>query len=454
MPFYSEPPPPRDGLTVMNPLAAGIDIGDREIYVAVPPQSTTADKVVRSFGTFTNDLVAIADWLKECGVTTAALESTGIYWVPLFELLDSRGFKMCLVDTRRIRIAPGRKSDVLDSQWLQQLHSYGLLTSAFRPAEDIVILRSYMRQRQLCLQCAAEHIQHMQKSLQLMNIKLSTVVNDITGVTGMKIIRQILDGQRDPLALAKLRDGRCHADEATIAKSLRGNWREDHLFALRQAVELYDVYRQKILACDQEIERVLQQLPDQNDGQPLPDAPRKPKKKNSPAYDAHELLHRALGVNLLAIEGIDAGTALVILSEIGTDLSAWPTANHFASWLGLAPRHDVSGGRVLRRGVARTANRVTQALRMSAQTLSRAKTALGAFYRRMRQKGGGKHAVTATAHKLAKLIYNLITKGEEYVAVGEAEYEKSYQARVLHSITNAAFKLGYNLVPNTDLPKD
>lgn len=458
MPFYAFPPEPSaGGLPVMNPRAAGIDIGDREIFVAVPPDCAPVDKVVRNFASFTGDLHALADWLAECGVTTVALESTGVYWIPLFEILEDRKFKVCLVDTRRVRSVPGRKSDVRDCQWLQKLHSHGLLSSAFRPAPEIVVLRSFNRQRQMCTECAAEHVQHMQKALQLMNLKLSTVINDVTGTTGMSILRAILSGERDPAKLAKLRDPRCHADEVTIAKALRGNYRDDHLFALRQAVDLFEVYQKKIAECDVEIERQLARLPDQSGGE-SPSTKKGSKayraRKNAPRFDARNLLFRAFGVDLLQISGVEAGTALKILSEVGTDMSRWASAGQFASWLGLSPRNDVSGGRVLRRGVAHGANRAAQALRMAAQALGRTKTALGAFYRRMQRKGGGRHAVTATAHKLARIIYSLLTRGQEYVDIGEAEYTRQYEERLLASLKRAADKLGYNLTPHNDLPPE
>lgn len=307
---------------LVHSRAAGVDIGDRAHFVAVPADDPAQPPVVRRFDTFTQDLYALADWLQEHRVTTVALESTGVYWIPLFEVLEARGLTVCLVDTRRLKSVPGRKTDVRDCQWLQQLHSYGLLQSAVRPEQEIVRLRTYLRQREMLVRYAAQHIQHMQKALQQMNIKLSTVLSDITGLTGMSIIDAILAGERNPQTLAKLRDPRCQQSSEAIAKALEGHWREDHLFELRQAVSLYRTYRQLIADCDREIETALQELPDQPSGQTLPAKRKAPKRNpNSPRFDARRLLFEKTGVDLTSIEGIDATTALKIVSELGTDLS-------------------------------------------------------------------------------------------------------------------------------------
>jgi len=435
---------------VIHPHAAGIDVGNSKHYVAVSPDSCAeGESCVRHFDTFTCDLLQIADWLAAHHVTTVALESTGIYWIPLFEVLESRGFEVCLVDTRRLKSVPGRKSDVKDCQWLQQLHTFGLLHSAFRPNEEICVLRTYLRQREMLIANAGQHIQHMQKALQQMNIKLSNVLSDITGTSGMLIIQAILDGERNPVKLAKHRDRRCKNSEETIAKSLVGNWRADHLFELRQAVELVRFYQQKMADCDREIETWLQTItPKQVEQSPLP--PKKAKKNpHSPDFDARSLLYRAIGVDLTLIPGIEANTAMKVIGEIGRDINRWPTVKHFASWLCLCPGNKTSGGRVLNSRTRSSNNRAATALRLAAQSLERTKTALGAFFRRIKIRKGAPKAVTATAHKLAQLIYFMLKKGETYVDIGQDAYEQRYQARVVESVRRRAAQLGYYLVPTS-----
>ena len=341
-------PPSPDVLRVTHPHAAGIDVHSDVHWVAVPPEDAPPPSPnhppnlpahVRRFGACTADLIALADWLQQCGVKTIAMESTGIYWIPLFELLEARGFEVFLVDPRQSRHAPGRpKSDVLDCQWLQRLHSYGLLTASFRPADQVVVLRSYLRQRQMLIGYAGQHIQHMQKALEQMNVKLTEVVSNITGVTGMAIIRAILRGQRDPLELAKLRNDKCKRTEAEIARALYGTWRVEHLFALQQAVALYDFYRQQLRACDAQLQTHLGTFADRRGGQPRPQRQRRhTKRANEPAFDVGTALYRMAGVDLTVLEGIDPNTALVLLSEIGLDVSRFPTVKHFTSWLGLCP---------------------------------------------------------------------------------------------------------------------
>jgi transposase len=440
----------KEVFTPVHPHAAGIDVGNFQHYVAVSPESCPeGESCVREFPTFTADLHRIADWLKECGVTTVALESTGVYWIPLFDVLEARGFEVYLVDTHRLKSVPGRKSDVRDSQWLQQLHTFGLLQSAFRPAADICVLRTYLRQREMLITSASQHIQHMQKALQQMNVKLSNVLSDITGLSGMSIIQAILDGQRDPVALAKLCDPRCKNSEETIAKSLVGNWRDDHLFELRQAVELVRFYQQKFAECDGQIEAWLQVLPPENpDRPPLP--PRKQKRNvHSPRFEARSLLYRATGVDLTSLPGIEANTALKIISEIGTDIHRWPTVKHFTSWLCLCPGNKKSGGKVLNSRTRRSKNRVAAALRMAAQSLERTRTALGAFYRRMKIRLGAPAALTATAHKLARLIYFLLKHGQSYVDIGQDAYEEKYRARVIQSMRRKAAQFGFELTPTS-----
>ena len=320
--------------------------------------------------------------MTECGVQTVVMESTGVYWIPLFEVLEERGFQVMLVDPRRIKNVPGRKTDVLDCQWLQQLHSYGLLSGAFRPDGDIRRLRSYLRQRAMLVECASHHIQHMHKALTQMNVKLQHVISDITGKTGMDIIEAIAGGERDPRKLARLRDPRIKADEATIAKSLQGHWREEHIFELAQAVELYRVYQGKIADCDREIEARLEQFEDRSDGEPPAPNGKKRNQKNAPRFDVQSPLYRMTGVDLTRIDGVDGFTALKVVSEVGTDMTKWESAKHFASWLGLSPNNRITGGKVMSSKTKPSANRAAAALRLAANALHRSDSALGAFLRR------------------------------------------------------------------------
>ena len=440
-------------LRPVNLNAAGIDIGAESHYVAVPASRDPDGRAVRQFGAFTEDLYALAEWLSRCGVDTVAMESTGVYWIPLFEILSARGVEVKLVDPRRLKHVPGRKTDVVDCQWIQQLHTFGLLAAAFRPADEICVLRSYLRQRAMLVTYAAHHIQHMQKALEQMNLKLGHVVSDLTGVTGLAILRAILAGQRDPRALAQLRDRRCKADEATIARALQGNWRPEHLFELRQAVELFEFYHQQIAACDREIEAQLTQFADKSDGQPLPRKPgRRTARRTELAFDARTHLHRLTGVDLTRLDGIDAHTALKIVGEIGLDMTRWPTEKHFASWLGLSPGSKISSGKQLSSRSKPSANRAAAALRLAASSLYHSQSALGAFYRRMKGCLGVPKAITATAHKLACLLYRMLRFGTDYVDQGQDYYERRYQSRVVSHLTRRARELGYTLVKNEALP--
>jgi transposase len=451
-------PQPAEPLRVQNPHAAGIDVHAAQHWVAVPPEAAPPPTAghppnlpphVRKFGACTADLEALADWLAACGVTTVAMESTGVYWVPLFELLERRGFRVFLVDPRQTRQVAGRpKTDVLDCQWIQRLHSYGLLAASFRPEDQVVVLRGYLRQRQMLIRYAGQHVQHLQKALEQMNVKLAEVVSDVTGVTGLAILRAILAGQRDPLELAKLRHERCHRSEAEIARALYGNWREEHLFALRQALELYETYQAKLRACDDCIERHLRTFADQSGGQKLDYKPRRRSRpRHEPAFDVRGALFRFSGVDLTVIEGIERTTALIILGEIGRDMSRWPTAKHFVSWLGLCPQHQGSGGKIKSRHTRRGANPAARALRLAAQGCHHAKNALGAFYRRIQARCGGPKAVVATARKIAERVYRLLKYGEAYVRQEMAAAEEAYRARVLKGLARKATELGYQLVP-------
>jgi transposase len=437
----------RARLAVKNPDAAGIDVGAEAHWVCVPADRQ-ANPVAR-FGTCTADLEAIAAWLQQCGVTTVAMESTGVYWVPLYELLETRGFQVLLVDARQVARAPGRpKTDVKDCQWIQRLHSYGLLSAAFRPQDQVVVLRAYLRQRDMLVTGASQHIQHMQKALEQMNVKLTEVVSDITGVTGMAILKAILRGERAPAELARLRDPRCKESAATIARALQGNWRQEHLFALQQAVALYEFYHQQITACDRAIEAHLRTFADQSGGQPLPNRRhRRRREPNEPRFDARARLYCLCGVDLTTIEGIEETTALVLLSEIGIDMSRWPSVKHFCSWLGLCPQHKISGGKILSRRIRRGASRAKRALRLGARSLHHSKSALGAFFRRIKARYGTAAAITAAAHKLARLVYTLLKHGAAYVAQEMTEYEAKYRERRLQAVTRQARELGFQLVP-------
>jgi transposase len=433
---------------LFNPNAAGIDCGATEHFVAVPEDRDP--QPVRSFHTFTADLHALADWLQQCGIDTVAMESTGVYWIPLFELLEARGLQVYLVDPGKIKNAPGRKTDVVDCQWIQQLHSVGLLSASFRPDDDICILRSYMRQRDMLVRYAAQHVQHMQKALMEMNVQLHHVIADITGLTGTRIIEAILGGERAPDTLAKLRDGHCKQDEATIARALQGNWRDDHLFALQQAYALYTFYRQQMAQLDTRLEAYLHTFEDHTDGQPLAPCPRKrPPKPNEPPFDMTNLLYRMTGVDLTTIDGIGGHLALGIIAEIGTDMRSWASEKHFASWLCLAPGNHKSGGKQKRSktGTRPSANRANQLFRLAAMSLSRSDSALGAFYRRLRGRLGAPKAITATAHKLAKIVYNMLKHGKAYVDRGAQYYDQHYRQRAVKNLRRRAEALGFTLRP-------
>jgi len=434
-------------LEQINLNAAGIDIGAEEHYVAVPQGRDPEGEDVRHFNTFTVDLLSLADWLKKCKIDTVAMESTGVYWIPLFEILDSRGFDVKLVNPRFIKNAPGRKTDVLDCQWIQQLHTYGLLQGSFRPDNQICELRSYLRQRSMLISYASHHIQHMQKALEQMNIKLNHVITDITGVTGMAIIKAIIAGERNPQKLAQMRNPRCKNSKGTIAKSLQGNWRSEHIFALQQAVELYDFYKSQITACESRIQQHLETFDDRSDGKPLPKPPVKSGgSRNKFHFDAKTYLYRMTGVDLTRIEGIDTPIALTIIGETGIDMNKWPTDKHFASWLALSPGSKISGGRILSSKSKPCGNRAAHAFRLAAHSLHKSNSALGAFLRRKKSHLGSPKAITATAHKIARIFYNMLKTGTEYVDLGQDYYERCYRDRVIANLKRKAKQFGYNLV--------
>jgi len=433
-------------LQVKNPDAAGIDIGSTEHWVAVPADS--AERTVRSFRTFTSDLEQLADWLKECGIRTVAMESTGVYWIPLYELLEERGFEVLLVNAAHARNVPGRKSDVLDCQWLQQLHTFGLVRASFRPEGRIVELRTYARQRQTLVEEAARQIQRIQKSLDQMNVQLHHVVSDIAGKTGMTIVRQIAAGNHDPAMLAKHRDARCRATEETIREALRGHYKTENLFTLQQSLALYDAYEEHIRACDQRLEAVLRELATQL---PEIDGPAKPPKftptGHQIAIDVRNPLERILGgVDVLSIVGIGPLTALNLLAETGQDMTRWRTEKHFTSWLNFAPGTHISGGRRLSSRRRPGRNRAGLLLRQAASSVGRTQTALGAFYRRIAARRSKAVAIVATARKLACAYYRLLRYGGEFVERGAAAADHDYQQRRVKYLRRQAKFLGYDLI--------
>lgn len=437
-----------DVLQQIQPNAAGIDVGAEEIYVCVP--AGRDEEHVRSYATFTVDLQRLADWLVQCGVQTVAMESTSIYWIPLYDILEGRGIEVCLVNAHHLKNVSGRKTDVSDCEWLYQLHTYGLLRGSFHPPDEIRALRALARHRDMLVRYRASHIQHMQKALGLMNVKLTYVLSDITGETGMRIVRSILDGEHDPYTLAQYRDPKCKHSEEEIAKALTGNYRREHLFALRQAVDLYDTYGRQIAAVDAEMETMYAQMAPSDVHAPRtrpPAANRSKRRKNQANFDLRTSLYQMSGVDLTQIDGIDALTAQSLMTEIGPDVSKWPTEKHFASWLGLSPNNQVSGGKVKRRRTKKTDNRAATALRIAAQSLARSDSALGAFYRRIRARHGPSKAIVATAHKLARIVYYMLKNRVDYVDPGADHYSEQQRERAIKPLQWQAAKLGMQLEP-------
>lgn len=430
-------------LSITHPNAAGIDIGSASHYCAVPPDRD--DEPVREFASFTADLSRLADWLDACRVDTVAMESTGVYWIPLFELLESRGFTVLLVNARHVKNVCGRKSDVLDCQWLQQLMAYGLLSGAFRPTEQVCVLRSLWRQRAMLLRSQGRYVQHMQKALTQMNVQLANVISDVVGETGQKIVRAIVAGERDGQVLAAMKNARIRASTDEIAKSLQGNWRAEHLFALKQALAAFDFAGTQLLECDEQIERQLQAL-QAHEGEPAK-GKRRPRTRNAPKFDLRTQLFKMCGVDLTRIDGIDVTTALAVISETGADMSRFASVAHFASWMGLCPGTKITGGKVMSGKTKRCSNHAAQSLRLAAAALRTSQSALGAYYRRMCSRMDRPKAVTATAHKLARLIYTMLTKGEQYTDQGQTYYEERYRQRVMYNLNQRAAKMGMKLIP-------
>jgi transposase len=442
--------PMPDNMLIIHPHAAGIDVGAEEHWVCVPADRDAHP--VQKFSAFTCDLHRLADWLTACRITTVVMESTGVYWIPLFQILEARGFEVALVNARHVKNVPGRpKTDRFDCRWLQKLHTYGLLAPSFRPPEDICQLRSLLRHRENLIRMTVKHIQHMQKSLDQMNLHLHHVISDITGVTGMRIIRAIVAGERDPRTLAQYRDYRIKSSADTIAKALEGDYRAEHVFTLTQSLALYDFTQQQIAACDQEIERILATLDSQVDPDehplPPPTTTHRHPQRNEPAFDLRTHLYRITGVDLTQVPGFQAPTIHIILAEVGLNMHKWPTDKHFASWLGLCPDNQISGGKVLATGSRRVQNRASRALRMAAQSLRTSPSYLGAFYRRMRSKLGPAKATTATAHKLAKILYHMLKEKTSYRERGAEYYLHRDQERKLKQLRKQAKHLGFDLVP-------
>lgn len=434
-------------LEIVHPDAAGIDVGGSEHWVAVSPDRDP--EPVRRFGCFTADLREMGRWLVEKGVRSVALQSTGVYWMPVFEILEQQGLEVFLVNARHTKNVPGRKSDVQECQWLLKLHAFGLLNNSFQPTDEIRIARTLWRHRGNLVAEASSVIQRMQKALTEMNVQLSNVLSDLSGMSGMTIIGAILEGERDPWTLAASVQPEVKATREDIAKSLEGNWREELLFVLRQHVEFYRIYQEKITDCDLQLRKHLESLGSKLDLRTQPIGPRPKGKKNSrnaPLFDLRMELYRITGIDWTQINGIDVLTAQTVIAEAGPDLSAFPSEKQFASWLGLCPTNEQSGGKILNRRTRKVVNRATVAFRNAATTLLRSQSYLGAQYRRLRTRLGAPKAITAMARKLACLFYRLIKHGQQYIDKGTAYYEAKYREQQIRSLAKRAQKLGLQLV--------
>lgn len=434
-------------LEIVHPDAAGIDVGGSEHWVAVSPERDA--EPVRRFGCFTADIREMAGWLVEKGVRSVAMQSTGVYWMPVLEVLEQHGLEVYLVNARHTKNLPGRKSDVQECQWLLKLHAFGLLNNSFQPTDEIRVARSLWRQRGNLTAAASSAIQRMQKVLTEMNVQLSTVLSDLSGVSGMKILHAMLAGERDPWKLAALVRPEVKAKLADIAKSLEGNWREELLFILRQEVELYEIYQRKIADCDGQLRRRLESFGSKVDplSQPLGPKPKGKKgSRNAPQFDLRSELYRITGIDWTQVNGIDVLTAQTVITEAGADLKAFPSEKQFASWLGLCPTNETSGGKVLNRRSRKVVNRAATAFRNAASTLLRSQSYLGAQYRRLRTRLGAPKAITAMARKLACLFYRLIKYGQQYVDKGAEYYEARYREQQIRALTKRAQKLGLQVL--------
>ena len=441
---------PFSGMSHIHPHAAGVDIGAIEIVACVPGDENI--QIVKAFGNYTVDLQELAQWMKSYHIKTVAMESTGVYWIPLFEELERQGFECLLISSRSLRRVAGRKSDISDAQWIQTLHTYGLLEGSFRPQGDLVALRTLLRHRSQLVEHRSPHIQHMQKALLQMNVQLSQAVTDVTGMTGQKIIRAILAGEHDPQTLAAMREPGCKKSVEEIGKALTGTWREEHLFVLKQSVLLYDFYTEQIQACDLEIERLYGLTrPDWEAGEVPPLAERKKNShsKNMP-HNAEEIrkhLKRISGVDLSLVDGFGVSLAQTVIMEVGTDMSKFPDEKHFCSWLGLAPKHEISGGKILKNNTLKTKNRAGQAFRMAAQSVKQAECVFGVFYRRLRARLGPSQATVATAHAIARVVYRMLKYRVEYQPLNINEYQRQYEAQQIKYLKKRAAKFGFQLLP-------
>lgn len=435
-------------LQVVHPDAAGIDIGAESHYVSVPEDRS--EEPVRQFGCYTPQLEEMAAWLIGCGIKTVVMEATGVYWIPVFRVLESRGLEVLLVNPRHVKYVPGRKSDVADCQWLRQLHTFGLLRGAFVPPQDVAAMRTYWRQRKALVEAASREILHMQKALTQMNLHLHVVLSDVAGVSGMKILRAIVAGERDPVQLASLANTQVHASREEIAQALTGHYTDEHLFVLGQALDLFDVFQAKIRECDGQLASHLGKVEGKPGAGSPPPSPKRSKRggrrKNEPHFDLRAELWRLTGVDFSRIDGIDSLTAFTVLSETGFEVSAFPTEHHYASWMGLCPNNTITGGRVKRRKTRCVTNRAADALRVAAQSLWRSKSYLGAYYRRLAARMGAPKAITATAHKLACIVYRALKYGQQYVDKGEQYLEDLHRKRNLKALLHRAKELGYTLV--------
>ena len=440
-------------LEIVHPDAAGIDIGGSEHWVAISPERD--EQPVRCFDCFTADLEQMADWLVERGVQSVAMQSTGVYWIPVLEILQERGLEVYLVNARHTKNLPGRKSDIAECQWLLKLHTFGLLNNSFQPSDQIRVARTLWRHRGGLVAQASSTIQRMQKALTEMNIQLNNVLSDLSGASGMAIVQAILNGERDPQALAALADPQVKAPRRVIAKSLKGNWREELLFVLKQEVEMYRMYQERIAACDQKLQGHLQVLAAKVDLQAQPLGPRPKGKRargNAPKFDLRTELYRITGVDWTQVDGIDVQVAQSVIAEVGVDLHAFPSEKHFANWLGLCPTNETSGGKVLKRQTPKVVNRAKVAFRQAASTLLRSQSYLGAQYRRLRTRLGAPKAITAMARKLACLFYRLLKNGKQYVDKGAEFYESRYREQQIRSVIKRAHQLGLQLLQSVDKP--
>ena len=451
------------GLTIIHSNAGGIDVGNESHFVAVPPDRDANS--VQEFGCWTADLKRMAAWLKACRIDTVAMQATGVYSIPLYDILTGYGIQVVLVNAQHTKNVPGRKSDVQECQWLMKLHTYGLLRDSFRLEERMESVRTIWRLRDRHVKDASRAVQHMQKALTKMNLQLANVITDITGVSGQAIITAILKGERDPWKLADLKHEMVKASREEVARSLEGNWRDDLLFELRQAVKSYHFAHLQMRECDRQLERFLASLPTRILERPHPPSDttaataqqtkkaRKPKKtrRNEPTVDLATELKRICGVDLTSIDGIDVITAQTILSEIGTDMSGFKTEDHFASWLGLTPNKDITGGKIIGSGKRKVQNRVAMALRMAATTLLRSQTYLGGRYRHLRkQLPSHASAIKAMARYLAVLVYRILTHGEAWVDRGAARFEQRRTELEMASLNSRALAKGFKLVPITE----